>query len=102
MRVLWLLFLCMCCVLRFDLTRCDFPAPRFSVDLDAPASTRWIPVLDEIVNLRGGWQHTGQAVFDYLATYGSPEQWHSWNETLTKVGLYVLGEETVTESLSEV
>ena len=78
----------------------DFPAPRLEVDLDAPPSERWVPVLDELVRLRGSWQSTGKAVFDYLATYGTTEQWHSWNSTLTKVGLYVLGEETVAESYS--
>ena len=44
----------------------DFAAPRFKVDLELSPDKRWNHVFQGLVDLHGGWEHTGAPAFAFL------------------------------------
>jgi hypothetical protein len=80
------------------LSRSDFTAPAFTVDLDVPPRARWTHVFDGFLRRHQKWAWTGGPAFAYLDHFGTPDQWFRRNKTLVAAGMKVLGEESVLES----
>ena len=80
------------------LSRADFAAPRFTVDLDLPPRARWTHVFEGFLRRHLKWAWTGAPAFAYLDRFGTSDQWYARNDTLVAAGMRVLGEESVLES----
>mmetsp|Transcript_130523 Transcript_130523/g.278947 ORF Transcript_130523/g.278947 Transcript_130523/m.278947 type:complete len:458 (-) Transcript_130523:58-1431(-) len=69
----------------------DFPAPRYYLDLDAPALDRWAPLVDATLDLHG-WNSSFGVVAEYLREEVMPlEAFRRVDAELEAAGLALLG-----------
>jgi len=76
--------------------RADFDAPRYDLDLDAPAKERWkVPMLEQIA--KHGWENSYGPIFTFINGVFPSAMWHQYDDLLRSVAEPIIGHEFVEE-----
>ena len=81
----------------YSTIRADFHAPLYTLDLDLPPQQRWRNIMEDQVDLHGGYEYSFKSVVDFTQTILPLATWTKYDEALTLAARRAVGSEQEAE-----